>query len=124
MLEGILNQILCSPDSKLKFTYIIIPVLNPDGVYYGKYRWNMIGSDLNRVWHSPSKYFHPTVYYAKELLSQLHKGEYLQNYLEYMRLTQEASNESQIINMIEKYSLSRETFLAPKVSYVKLILDS
>ena len=78
----------------------------------------MIGSDLNRVWHSPSKYFHPTVYYAKELLSQLHKGEYTQKYNEYIKMVQEASSESQIFSMIQKYHLSRDTFLAPKVSKV------
>ena len=79
MMEGILNQILWSHDIKSKFTYIIIPCLNPDGVYYGKYRCNMIGSDLNRVWHQPSKYFHPTIFYAKQLLKDLHSGKYFKS---------------------------------------------
>ena len=114
MLEGILNQILWSPDSKIKFTYVIVPVLNPDGVYYGKYRWNMIGSDLNRVWHSPSKYFHPTIYYTKELLKQIHQGEYKKKYSEFLRHFQDDTNESQIMSMIQKYSLSRDSFLRTK----------
>ena len=83
MMEGMLNHLLTSHEIKSKFTYIIIPCLNPDGVYYGKYRWNMLGTDLNRVWNSPSKYFHPTVYYAKELLRQIHDGSYFHQIQEF-----------------------------------------
>lgn len=68
MLEGILKQLLSWNELKTKFVYYVIPILNPDGVYYGRYRWNMTGADLNRIWHIPSRYFHPTIFYTKELL--------------------------------------------------------
>jgi hypothetical protein len=40
-------------------------MLNPDGVFYGNYRSNILGVDLNRRWPNPSKLLHPTIYYAK-----------------------------------------------------------
>lgn len=114
MMEGILNQLLWAHDIKSKFCYYIIPCLNPDGVYYGKYRWNMIGTDLNRVWHWPSKYFHPTVYYAKELLMQIHTGEYTREITNLNQSQQEERDESKILEMASHYSLPRDCFKTPK----------
>ena len=119
MMEGILNQILWSHDVKSKFNYIVIPCLNPDGVYYGKYRWNMIGSDLNRVWNCPSKYFHPTIYYAKQFLKEIHSGEYFKN-IENIKISgREKMSESRIIEIMERYSLPHDTFMTPKVRISK-----
>lgn len=114
MMEGLLNQLLCSQDIKSKFTYYIIPFMNPDGVYFGRYRWNMIGTDLNRIWHWPSKYFHPTVYFAKELLQQLHNGKYFQEISDFSNFQQEDKDEEKILNLINNYSLSRDWFQTPK----------
>ena len=62
-----------------RFIFKIIPMLNPDGVVYGHYRSSLLGVDLNRRWKNPSKYLHPTIYYAKSLAKWLnnqfsHKG--------------------------------------------------
>lgn len=46
-------------------------MLNPDGVIYGNYRSSLLGVDLNRRWKNPSKYLHPTIYYAKSLIKFL-----------------------------------------------------
>lgn len=43
-------------------------MLNPDGVIFGNYRSSLLGVDLNRRWKKPSKYLHPEVYYAKQLI--------------------------------------------------------
>ena len=40
-------------------------------VINGHYRCNLAGYDLNRHWHDPIQDRHPTIYYAKELLSAL-----------------------------------------------------
>lgn len=47
------------------FVFKIIPMLNPDGVIHGNYRWSLAGWDLNRRWKFPSPIIHPSVYYAK-----------------------------------------------------------
>ncbi len=47
-------------------------MLNPDGVIYGHYRSSMLGVDLNRRWKNPSKFLHPTIYYAKSMIKWLH----------------------------------------------------
>ena len=55
-----------------KFVFKIIPMLNPDGVIYGNYRSSLMGVDLNRRWKNPSKFLHPTIYYAKSLIKFWH----------------------------------------------------
>ncbi|TYZ65345.1 hypothetical protein PybrP1_012669 [[Pythium] brassicae (nom. inval.)] len=50
------------------FMFQIIPMLNPDGVYYGNSRCSLAACDLNRVWHNPSQTYHPTIFHVKELL--------------------------------------------------------
>jgi murein tripeptide amidase MpaA len=32
------------------FKFVIIPMVNPDGVIYGNFRTNLAGFDLNRQW--------------------------------------------------------------------------
>jgi murein tripeptide amidase MpaA len=51
------------------FIVKIIPMLNPDGVIYGNYRWSLLGFDLNRRWAQPSKVYAPTIFYTKKLIS-------------------------------------------------------
>jgi cytosolic carboxypeptidase protein 2/3 len=50
----------------------VIPMLNPDGVINGNYRCSLAGCDLNRRWKAPSKVLHPTIYYTKKLVKQIH----------------------------------------------------
>ncbi|XP_003388443.3 PREDICTED: cytosolic carboxypeptidase 6-like [Amphimedon queenslandica] len=51
----------------------IIPMLNPDGVFLGNYRCSLMGFDLNRHWHDPSPWAHPTLHATKQLVMRLDK---------------------------------------------------
>ena len=48
-------------------------MLNPDGVYMGNYRSSLMGFDLNRHWHSPSPWAHPSIHATKKLLMEYDK---------------------------------------------------
>jgi len=61
-LEGILEFIVENNEydnAKKSFHYYILPMVNVDGVFYGNYRTNLSGNDLNRIWKQPRKDFHP-----------------------------------------------------------------
>jgi murein tripeptide amidase MpaA len=36
------------------FTFKIVPMVNPDGVYEGNYRMDPLGNNLNRFYNEPS----------------------------------------------------------------------
>jgi len=36
------------------FVFMVIPMLNPDGVYNGHYRMDTLNQNLNRYYNSPS----------------------------------------------------------------------
>lgn len=58
---------------KKNFQYYIVPMINIDGVFYGNYRTNLSGNDLNRVWRQPRKDYHYEVYSLKKFLHSLNK---------------------------------------------------
>lgn len=49
----------------------IVPMLNPDGVVLGNYRCSLMGFDLNRYWHEPASWAHPSILATKQLLIDL-----------------------------------------------------
>jgi hypothetical protein len=51
--------------------FLIVPMLNPDGVVLGNNRCSLAGHDLNRCWASPNRHTQPTVFQLKALLSEL-----------------------------------------------------
>ncbi|OQR86993.1 metalloprotease family M14A [Achlya hypogyna] len=53
------------------FVFHVIPVLNPDGVFFGNNRCGLSACDLNRQWKTPCRVLHPTIYYAKQLIESL-----------------------------------------------------
>lgn len=55
------------------FEFIVIPMLNPDGVIYGNFRTNLAGFDLNRQWLEPNRWMHPEVYFAKKMINSLER---------------------------------------------------
>lgn len=56
---------------KRNFSFYVVPLVNIDGVYYGNYRANLSGNDLNRVWRSPRREFHSEVIAIKKSLLAL-----------------------------------------------------
>ncbi len=49
-------------------------MVNPDGVYYGNYRTNLSGNDLNRKWRNPSRTLHPEIYYLRKYLCEINRN--------------------------------------------------
>lgn len=57
------------------FVFKIVPMVNPDGVFLGNNRCNLIGQDLNRTWHVATEFSHPTLYAIKNMLKELDNSE-------------------------------------------------
>lgn len=78
MMRGVL-RFLTDPENeearllRENFVFKIIPMLNPDGVINGNYRCSLAGCDLNRRWKYPHKSLHPTVFFTKKLIKDLHR---------------------------------------------------
>lgn len=53
----------------------IIPMVNPDGVFLGNNRTNLIGHDLNRYYSNISFYTHPTLSAILDLLKEYDTSE-------------------------------------------------
>jgi len=78
MMQGLI-QFLCSPTAEAqalreRCTWLVIPMLNPDGVIQGNYRCGLAGCDLNRVFSKPHHRLHPTIWHLKERIRH-HKVE-------------------------------------------------
>ena len=76
MMHGLLDTLInpSTPEDKdlvhqLKeqFTFVIVPMLNVDGVICGNYRCSLSSRDLNRVWQNPNKTMHPEVHATKSM---------------------------------------------------------
>lgn len=67
MVKGMLDYLVSDEAAELRkhFVFIVIPMLNVDGVIYGNQRCSLLGVDLNRRWVSPNVFLHPTIHYAK-----------------------------------------------------------
>lgn len=64
------------------FVFILIPMLNPDGVRRGHSRVDGNGVDLNRMYRNPSHTQHPSVFALKSLLLQLIRDDRLALYID------------------------------------------
>lgn len=74
MLNGLLKYLLSDKnDPRIKellnqFVFIIMPFLNPDGVYRGHYRSDTNGRNLNRMYVSYTKEKEPTIYAVHRII--------------------------------------------------------
>ena len=89
MMNGFLGYLLSDPakDIKVKlslhhFVFIIVPILNPDGVYRGHYRTDTHGNNLNRCYMSPSPTLTPTIFGVEKMIEYLHNTHGLFMYLD------------------------------------------
>lgn len=49
----------------------VIPMLNPDGVFLGNQRSDLLGSDLNRCWNRTTSFAHPALVAVNEQIKKL-----------------------------------------------------
>jgi hypothetical protein len=59
MAEGLIQFLLSEEEeaklARKRFNYLIVPMMNPDGIYNGTSRYNMEMEDLNNVWLNDEK---------------------------------------------------------------------
>lgn len=70
MLQGILDLLTNFENTYTQilldnYVFKIIPLLNPDGVARGFWRFDTLGLNLNRFYKEPSLDTHPTIFLAK-----------------------------------------------------------
>ncbi len=55
VIEGIMETLFADNDSSRaalnNYVFVMVPMVNPDGVFHGGYRYNMNAVDLNRNWN-------------------------------------------------------------------------
>ena len=75
IMEGFIKELINdSHFSKLlrsSFLFKILPMLNPDGVVRGNYRFSVAGCDLNRKWKSCKADRHPEIYHWREYMRRM-----------------------------------------------------
>jgi len=85
VFRGLLKFILNKEDPRAQallenFVMVLIPMLNPDGVYRGHYRADTNGLNLNRYYTNPSLSEHPTIYATKQMVVHLNSTKKLYLY--------------------------------------------
>lgn len=71
LLEFLLGSHPIANILRENFVFKILPMLNPDGVFLGNNRCNLIGQDLNRAWNVATEFSHPTILAARNMLRDL-----------------------------------------------------
>ena len=78
IMKGIIDHLLGDSDVakelRARFYFVLIPMLNPDGVINGNYRCNLAGFDLNRNWKSPDPTKHRPIFATKQLMQSIQKS--------------------------------------------------
>lgn len=71
-MNGIIKFLLSNdprPKELLEnFVFVLIPMLNPDGVAKGNMRFDPLGQNLNRFYANPLIELHPTIYAVKDFI--------------------------------------------------------
>jgi len=80
-LNFIINKF--DPRAKIlrnKFVFILIPMINIDGVIHGRQRTDTNGVNLNRIYHNPNPDLHPAIFAIRKLINKY--AESLQYYFD------------------------------------------
>lgn len=80
VVQGLIEFLAANnhPISKIlreNIVFKIIPMINPDGVFLGNNRCNVVGHDLNRSWNHISPFLHPTLQATLKMLRELSSSE-------------------------------------------------
>ena len=72
VIKGCIDFLLGESDEAKKlreiYDFLIVPMINPDGVIVGNSRTGFAGCDLNRRWSKPNEIIHPEIFYTKSLI--------------------------------------------------------
>ncbi|XP_022820628.1 cytosolic carboxypeptidase 6-like [Spodoptera litura] len=73
--QGFLDYLLGSSEKAValrnNIILEVIPMLNPDGVFLGNQRSDLLGGDLNRCWNRATSFAHPALVAVNDLLKKL-----------------------------------------------------
>ncbi|KAH0791288.1 Clan MC, family M14, Zinc carboxypeptidase-like metallopeptidase [Histomonas meleagridis] len=76
-IEGLMQTVFANNEFGVKlrksYSWLIIPMINPDGVICGFYRPSLSGDDINRVWQKPDPLSHPIAHNVLNLLTVLRR---------------------------------------------------
>ncbi|KAL0849506.1 hypothetical protein ABMA28_013783 [Loxostege sticticalis] len=73
--QGLLDYMVSSSEKAVALrngiVMQVVPMLNPDGVFLGNQRSDLLGSDPNRCWNRATTYAHPALVAVKDQLTKL-----------------------------------------------------
>lgn len=76
VVKGFLDFITSATDRdaerlRREVSFVVVPMLNPDGTFIGNYRTCSLGIDHNRRWAKPTHAMEPSLIAVKELITRL-----------------------------------------------------
>jgi murein tripeptide amidase MpaA len=76
VLKGTIEQLLSGDEATMKMLkhcdFVIIPMVNPDGVVAGNFRTSLFGKDLNRLFKSKDTTLLPEIEMTRTVFTQLY----------------------------------------------------
>jgi cytosolic carboxypeptidase protein 5 len=86
-VKGLLKFLTSKKDSRAAllrkyFVFLVIPMLNPDGVFRGNYRMDIYNQNLNRHYNNPDPALQPAPFAVVQLVKALHNDRRLFFYLD------------------------------------------
>lgn len=82
-LQGAIDFLIKNPIFLDNFVFVIIPMLNPDGVFRGYYRLDTNGKNLNRVYHTSYYHKYPSIFALKKIVNHLNNENRLFAYFDF-----------------------------------------
>ncbi|KAL0021131.1 hypothetical protein WJX77_002577 [Trebouxia sp. C0004] len=68
LVDWLLGSSTLAVQLRRHVTIVVVPMLNPDGVFLGNYRTDAGGLDMNRLWGCASQDLEPALYHVLQLL--------------------------------------------------------
>ncbi|CAH0726019.1 unnamed protein product, partial [Brenthis ino] len=80
--QGVLDYLVSSLEKAVALrngiVIQVVPMLNPDGVFLGNQRSDLLGSDLNRCWNRATTFAHPALIAINQLIQKINAEKTLQ----------------------------------------------